>query len=455
MNVKVERISDNQVKLTIEVSKEEFGVALDKAFEKVSPTVKVDGFRPGKLPKSSFIKRFGYESLYEEAVNFAINDTYPQAIQENKVEVVNYPEVDIDFKTLSHETGFTYTAVVDVIPEVTLGEYKGLVVKPLSTRVTKKEVEEDINAKLAQKAENLVKEGPAELGDTVVIDFEGFVDGVAFEGGKSENYALELGSGSFIPGFEEQLVGTTENSEVDVNVVFPENYHAELASKAAVFKVKVHEVKQKVTPELTEEFVAEQNIEGVTTVEEYRKHTEQHIRSHKEAESERKFVNDLVELATKNASVNIPKCLIDEEAKRLKADAEAQAKQYKMPFEVLLQYMGQTLEQFEEQAAKRAETQVKVELVISKIAEVEGLQVTKEELEAEYANLAAKYNMELEAVKKAVHPQNLYLQVEQQKVINLLKETAVTKAAKKEAPAKEEAPVKKTRKPCAKKAKAE
>lgn len=271
---KLEQLSNIQVKLTIEVTQEQFAKAIEAAYPEVAKNVKVDGFRPGKIPFKVFISRFGYEPIYEEAVNHAINETYREAVVEHNVNVVDYPKIDLDFAEVAHDKGFTYTATVEVVPTVELKKYTGLTFTALSKRVTKKEVEEAIKNTLKTKAENELKEGAAELGDTVVIDFEGFVDGVAFEGGKGENYDLELGSHSFIPGFEDQLVGCVAEQETEVHVTFPENYTPELAGKAATFKVTVHEVKTKVYPELNDEFVKELEVVGVSTVEEYRAHTE-------------------------------------------------------------------------------------------------------------------------------------------------------------------------------------
>lgn len=430
MKVTVEQVRDNLAKLTIEVSPEEFGVALDKAFEKVVKEVKIDGFRPGKCPKSMFIKRFGYESLYEEAVNFALNDTYPTAVEENKLFVVNQPTIDIDFATLSKDNGFTYTATVDIVPAFELGQYKGLEIKKAKETASTKEVKEQIDRTLKSKAENVIKETPAELGDTVVIDFEGFIDEQPFEGGAGQNYPLELGSNSFIPGFEDQLLGTKAEDQVDVNVTFPKDYHAELAGKAAVFKVTVHEVKTKVVPELTDEFVAELELEGVSTVAEYKKHVQDELNERAKAASNEKFTNDLVEKACKNTKFNIPECMINDYVKDMKAKSEAQAKQYNIPFEMYLQYMGYTLESFEKQAKEIGEKRVKADLVLSKIAEVEEIKVTPEELEAELNKVAEANGLSVKEVAKRVNINQLAFSLEQSKVIELLKTTAVAPAKK-------------------------
>lgn len=436
MKATVEQVRDNLAKLTIEVSPEEFGVALDKAFEKVVKEVKIDGFRPGKCPKSMFIKRFGYESLYEEAVNFALNETYPQAVDENKLFVVNQPKIDVDFATLNKDSGFTYTATVDVLPAFELGQYKGLEVKKASEKASAKEVKEQIERTLKSKAENVIKETPAELGDTVVIDFEGFINEQPFEGGAGENYPLELGSNSFIPGFEEQLLGTKPEDKVDVQVTFPKDYHAELAGKAAVFKVTVHEVKTKVVPELTDELVKELEIEGVSTVDEYKKHVGAELNEHAKKHSDEKFTNDLVEKVCKNTKINIPECIINDYVKDMKARTEAQAAQYKIPFDMYLQYMGLTLEKFEKQAKEIGEKRVKADIVLSKIAEVEKIEVTHEELQAEIQKLADENGLDVKEVTKQININQLIYSLEQSKVIDLLKLNAVTttkQSAKKQA----------------------
>ncbi len=430
MKVTVEQVRDNLAKLTIVVSPEDFDVALDKAFEKVVKDVKIDGFRPGKCPKSMFLKRYGYEALYEEGINFAINETYPKAIDETKIFPVNQPTIDVDFDNLSKENGFTYTATVDVVPNFELGQYKGLEVKKASEKASAKEVKETIEKTLKSKAENVVKETPAELGDTVVIDFEGYIDDQPFEGGAGQNHPLELGSNSFIPGFEDQLLGTKAEDQVDVKVTFPKDYHAEIAGKAAVFKVTVHEVKTKVVPELTDEFVLELEIEGVTTVAEYKKHVQNELNEKAKKASDEKFTNDLVEKACSNTKLNVPECMIDEYAKDMKARSEAQAAQYNIPFEMYLQYMGYTLEKFEAEAKEIGKKRIKADLVLSKIAEVEEIKVTQEELQAEVEKLASDNGLEVKEVIKRININQLAFSLEQSKVIDLLKETAVQPAKK-------------------------
>lgn len=439
MSVNVERLSENSVKITIDVTTEEFDVALDKAFAKVVKEVKADGFRPGKMPKTIFIQRYGWESLYNDALQFVFEETYPKAIMEAKVYPTNEPKVDLDFSTLKKGSGFTYTAEVDVWPEVHLGEYKGIKVKPMSTRVTKKDVDAEVKKVLESKVENVIKEDPAEKGDTVVIDFEGFVDGVAFEGGKGENYGLELGSNSFIPGFEDQLIGTKTDDEVDVNVTFPKDYHANLASKKAVFKVKVHEVKQKVYPELNDDLVKELDIKGVETVDAYLEYTKGQLKKNKTTAAENHMASALLEAVCKNSYAEFPESLIQSEVEYQVKNVEKQAKQYNLPVDVLLQYSGiQSIDDFKKGAEENARKSFLQELVIDEIIKLENIVATAEEIENQYRGLAGVKDEDDEATiakkianaKKQYKENQVAYRIKADKVIELLKKNAITKEEK-------------------------
>jgi trigger factor len=439
MSVNVERLSENSVKITIDVTTEEFDVALDKAFAKVVKEVKADGFRPGKMPKTIFIQRYGWESLYNDALQFVFEETYPKAIMEAKVYPTNEPKVDLDFSTLKKGSGFTYTAEVDVWPEVHLGEYKGIKVKPMSTRVTKKDVDAEVKKVLESKVENVIKEDPAEKGDTVVIDFEGFVDGVAFEGGKGENYGLELGSNSFIPGFEDQLIGTKTDDEVDVNVTFPKDYHANLAGKKAVFKVKVHEVKQKVYPELNDDLVKELDIKGVETVDAYLEYTKGQLKKNKTTAAENHMASALLEAVCKNSYAEFPESLIQSEVEYQVKNVEKQAKQYNLPVDVLLQYSGiQSIDDFKKGAEENARKSFLQELVIDEIIKLENIVATAEEIENQYRGLAGVKDEDDEATiakkianaKKQYKENQVAYRIKADKVIELLKKNAITKEEK-------------------------
>ncbi len=463
MSVQLERLSENQVKLTVEVSSQEFDVALDKAFEKVVKEIKADGFRPGKMPKNVFISRYGWTSLYQDALQFVFEDTYPKAIMEAKVYPTDEPKVDLDYTKLEKGKGFTYTAEVDVWPEVRLGEYKGIKVKPLSTKVSKKDVDEAVKKVLDSKVENMVKETAAEKGDTVVIDFEGFVDGVAFEGGKADNYPLELGSNSFIPGFEDQLIGALPGANVDVNVTFPKDYHESLAGKDATFKVIVHEVKGKVYPELNDELVEELEIKDITTVDTYLEYVKEDLKKQKEQAAENHLVNSLVEAVCKASYAEFPESLIKSEVENQVKRVEEQAKQYHMPVEVLLQYSGvASMDDFKKGAEDYARKSFLQELVIDKIMELENIDATPEEVEAEYNRLANGDNKKLYELKKQYKPSQVAYQLKANKVVDILKANAITSTTKKtaevaeEKPAAKKAPAKKAatkeEKPAAKKA---
>ena len=423
--VSVEKLEAGKVRLTVKVSAEEFDLALDHAFQKVVKEVNVPGFRPGKMPKSMFIKRFGYESLYQDAVEFALQGTYPLAVRESGVFPVSDPAIDLKFEELKQGKGFTYTAEVEVWQEAVLGEYKGVEVKRASTKVTDAKVNQYIKKALVQKQETVIKETAAKKGDTVVIDFEGFVDGVAFEGGKGENSPLELGSHSFIPGFEEQLVGVKPESEVDVNVVFPENYHEHLAGKAAVFKVKVHEVKTKVTPKLTDELVEEMEIANVKTVEEYKAYVLDLLTKEAEAKADNKMMEDLFKKITKKSKIVVPEAVIESELEKQLNKVEAQAKQYGVPTEVLLQYSGyQTVDAFKEEGRKHLKTRITNDIIVEEIIKAEKIKATAKEIEAEYKKAAGDDESKVEELKKQYKEEQVAENIKYAKAIELIKKNA-------------------------------
>ena len=391
------------------------------------------------MPKTIFIQRYGWSSLYQDALQFVFESTYPKAVMEAKVFPTDEPKVDLDYSSLEKGKGFTYTAEVDVWPEVHLGEYKGIKVKPLSTRVLKKDIDEEVKKVLDTKVENVIKDTPAENGDTVVIDFEGFVNGVAFDGGKADNYPLELGSKSFIPGFEDQLIGAKSEDEVEVNVTFPKDYHESLAGKDATFKVKVHEVKGKVYPELNDELVKELEISGVQTVDAYLDYVKADLKKRKEQEAESHLVNSLVDAVCKASYAEFPKSLIDSEVENQVKRVEEQAKQYKMPVEVLLQYSGMSsLDDFKKNAEDYARKSFLQELVIDKIIELEKIEASDKEIEAEYKKIAGVKDQDKDADKKIAQVKKQYrinqvaYQVKANKVIELLKANAITKTQKSE-----------------------
>ena len=434
MSVKIEKLSGCKVKLNFVLKAEDFDNALDKSFKKNSQNASVPGFRKGHVPKNVYIKKYGVESLYQDALDYAINDAFIQCITSKKLEVVNEPSVDVDFTTVGQGKKLKFSIEVEIYPSVTLGEYKGLSVKKEAVKVTKKEVDEYIERILKQHAELEVVEGKAlENGNTAVFDFDGSVDGVHFEGGKAENYSLEIGSGQFIPGFEDQMIGMEVNETRNINVKFPEDYHAEeLKGKDAVFEVVLHEIKNRVVPTLSDEFVKEElEIKDVNNVKEYKAYIKEIITKEKTETSENKFADDVITLAMENANVDVPEGMIDTEVNHQVKQIERQAKAYNMPVDVLLKYSGlESLEAYKEAIRPSALMSVKQRLVFSEIAKVEKIKVTKADFEKEIKLIAKEVNKTVEEVKAVYTKEALSPYILLQKAIELVKTSAVDKAKK-------------------------
>lgn len=404
MTAKWEKLEGNRGVLTIEVSADKVNEGLDAAFKKVVKQINVPGFRKGKMPRGMFEKRFGVEALYQDALDFIFPDAYMTAIDETGIEPIAQPEnVDFDLEQMGKDKDFTFKATVQVKPEVTLGEYKGLEVEELDTTVSEEDVQKELEALQNRHAELVVKEeGTAVLGDTVVIDFEGFVDGEAFEGGKGENHSLELGSGSFIPGFEEQLVGVAAGESKDVEVTFPEEYHAaELAGKPAVFKTTVHEIKGKELPALDDEFAKDVDDE-VETLDALKEKIKTRLEDSKKHEAEHNLQDTVVEKAAENAQVELPEVMIDNEVNRLLQDFEQRLQMQGMNLQLYYQFSGQDEEALREQMKADAEKNVRVRLTLEAIAKAENLEVSEEDVNAELEKMAGMYNMPIDNIKKAL-----------------------------------------------------
>lgn len=401
MSVKWEKQEGNEGVLTVEVDAETFNKALDDAFKKVVKQVSIPGFRKGKVPRGLFEQRFGVESLYQDALDILLPVEYPKAIDEAGIEPVDRPEIDVE--KIEKGENLIFTAKVTVKPEVKLGDYKGLNVEKDDTAVTDEDVQEELKGMQNRQAELVVKEeGAIENGDTVVLDFEGFVDGEAFEGGKAENYSLEVGSGSFIPGFEEQLVGLEAGAEKDVEVTFPEEYHAEdLAGKPAVFKVKIHEIKAKELPALDDEFAKDVD-EEVETLAELTEKTKKRLEEAKENEAEGKLREELVAKASENAEVDIPQAMVETELDRMMKEFEQRLQMQGMNLELYFQFSGQDEDALKEQMKEDAAKRVKSNLTLEAIAAAENLQVSDEEVEEELSKMAEAYNMPIENIKQAI-----------------------------------------------------
>ncbi|MGN7295663.1 trigger factor [Ferdinandcohnia sp. SAFN-114] len=398
MSAKFEKLEGNQGVLTVEVDAETFNQGLDEAFKKVVKQVNVPGFRKGKMPRGMFEKRFGVESLYQDALDIILPDAYENAIKETGIEPVDRPEVDVE--QIEKGKNLIFTAKVTVKPEVKLGDYKGLEVEKLEETVTDEEVDAEIKQLQERNAELVVKEeGTVENGDTVVIDFEGFVDGEAFEGGKAENYSLEIGSGSFIPGFEEQLVGIATGEEKDVEVSFPEEYHAEnLAGKPATFKVKVHEIKAKELPELDDEFAKDVDDE-VETLDELKAKTRTRLEETKKRDAENSLKDTLIEKASENAEIDIPEAMVNTELDRMLREFEQRLQMQGMNLDLYFQFSGQDENALREQMKEDAGKRVRDNLTLEAIAKAENIEVTEEEINAELENMATMYGVSADEIK--------------------------------------------------------
>ncbi|TGB04137.1 trigger factor [Halobacillus salinus] len=395
MSAKWEKHEGNQGTLTVEVSASEFDKALDQAFQKVVKQVQVPGFRKGKVPRKLFEQRFGVESLYQDAIDIVLPKAYTEAVEETGIEPVDQPEVDV--KEIEKGEGVVFTAEVTVKPEVELGEYKGLEVEELSTEVTDEDVENELQQMQEKQAELVVKEdGEVADGDTVVMDFEGFVDGEAFEGGQAENYSLEVGSGSFIPGFEEQLVGKKAGEEADVVVTFPEEYHAEdLAGQEATFKVKIHEVKGKELPELDDEFAKDVDDE-VESLDELKKKTRERLEEQKKTDADNHKRDILVNQASDNATVEIPEAMVNTELDRMVQEFEQRLQMQGMTKDMYFQFTGQDEDALREQMKEDAGKRVKTNLTLEAIANAERVEASEEDVNAELENMASMYQTDVQ-----------------------------------------------------------
>lgn len=401
MSAKWEKQEGNTGTLTVEVPVEVVNAGLEQAFKKVVKEINVPGFRKGKMPRQMFEKRFGVESLYQDALDFILPDAYANAVEEAGINPVDRPEIDID--TMEKNQPLVFTAKVTVKPEVQLGEYKGIEVTKQDTEVTDEEIENQLKENQERFAELAVKEDEAIVeGDTAVIDFEGFVDGEAFEGGAGTDYSLEIGSNSFIPGFEEQLVGVKAGEEKDVEVTFPEEYHAaELAGKSATFKVKVNEVKAKELPELDDEFAKEIDAE-VASLEELRTKMKETLAAEKQSASDAQLRDELVQKVAENATIDLPHAMIHTEMDRMMQDFEQRLTQQGMNLDLYYQFSGQDEQALRAQMHDDAETRVRVSLVLEAIAAAENMEVTAEDINKELEKMSGQFNMDAEQIKAAL-----------------------------------------------------
>ncbi len=417
------KIDTNTYEIEVTVEPEVFVDATKKAYMKQRKSIQIPGFRKGKVTQGMAEKVYGEGAFYEEALEIVFPEAVQGAIDEAELKVVDQP-FDLDVPVMSKAEGIEMKMKVTTYPEVKLGEYKGLEAEYPESEATDKDVEDELNRMLDRNSRLVsVEDRPAEMGDTAEIDFEGFVDGVAFDGGKGENFPLELGSGQFIPGFEEQVAGHNVDEEFDVNVTFPEEYEESLAGKDAVFKCKIHEIKVKELPELDDEFAKDVDDE-VETLDELKEKLKKQISERKAENAKTAYENALIDLVVDNMEVEVPECMNEQKVDDMLQDYGYRLQMQGIDLNTYLQYLGQTMDEFRAQFADGAKKQVKIALALEAIAEAEKLEATEEEIDAEVNKLAEQYDMEAQQIKNAVPADQLTKDILNQKAVDFVVENA-------------------------------
>ena len=453
MSVKnCEKLEKSMVALTVEVGAADFEAAVEKAYKKQRGQIRVPGFRPGKAPRKMIEAMFGAQVFYEEAVNIALPDAYEEAVKEQELQVVGYPQVEL--LDVGKE-GFSFKATVAVFPEMTLGQYKGLEAPRAEAKVT----DEDVDARLKEMAERNSRmvsvDRAVEKGDIANINFEGFLDGEPFDGGKGEDHDLEIGSGSFVPGFEDQLIGMKAEEERDINITFPEDYHADLAGKAVVFHVKVNAVKVKEVPAIDDEFA--KDVSEFDTLDELKADVRGKITAEREEAAGRAFEDILMGKVADGLTGEIPDAMVEAQAQRFVDNFRMQIQSQGLPFDKYLEMTNMDVDSLLEQAKEPAARQVKMDLAVGAIIKAEGLEATDEDVDAEYEKMAKQYGMEAEEIKKYMDAEVIREQVLREKAIRVVVDSAVAvepviqaeepaQAPAEEAPAEEKPKAKRTRK---------
>ena len=421
MNVKSTEQANNTAKIVVEIEKQEFEVALTKAYNKVKKDIAVPGFRKGKAPRKVIEGMYGAQVFYEDAVNEIFPEVYVKAVVDQKLKAVGGPS--ISSMDVNEDGAIVLTVETALYPEVTLGQYKGIEVPKAAVSVTDEDVENEINRMAERNSSIQTVERPAQEGDTVVLDYEGFDNGVAFEGGKADNYSLKLGSHQFIPGFEEALVGLSAGEEKDIDVTFPENYTPELAGKPVVFKCKIHEVKETTMPELDDEFA--KDVSEFDTMDALRADIREKQLKMRQDNADRQFENAAVEMAAQNMTAEIPGCMVDEQVDNHMQQFAQQLQMSGMTMEDYAKMMGGDMEALRSSMRPMAETTVRSNVLLSAIVEAEGIEVSDEEVEAEMQKVADQYQMELEKVKAALAAETVKADLAAQKAVKLIVDNAV------------------------------
>ncbi|MDY3282869.1 trigger factor [Dysosmobacter sp.] len=436
MSVKsCEKLEKNEVALTVEVGAEEFQAAVEKAYRQKRKDIRVPGFRPGKAPRHLIEKMYGAEVFYSDAIDLVWFDAYKNAVTEQELRVVGEPKVELEGEVT--RDGFTFKAIVPVYPEVTLGQYKGLSAPKAEVKVTAADVNERLQ-QLTERNTRLVSvDRPVETGDTAVIDYKGTDNGVAFDGGTAENYSLEIGSGSFVPGFEDQIIGMKAGEEKDIDITFPEDYHADLAGKAVVFHVKVNEVKAKDVPELDDEFA--KDVSEFDTLKELKADLKKKITAERETAANQAFEDALMQQVADNITCDVPEAMVENQIRQMLENYRMQLQSQGIPYDKFMEITGQTEEKLHEDAREPALRQVRMDLALAAIIEAEAVEAADEDVEKEYADLAERYGMDVESVKKYLTRDVVEDQVKSRKAVAIVTDSAVATA-----PVEEEKPAKKT-----------
>ncbi len=451
MSVKsCEKLEKSQVALTIEVEAKEFEAAIEKAYRKMRNKINVPGFRPGKAPRKIIEGMYGVEVFFDEAINIAFPDAYEAAVKEKELQVVGYPSVELVGEC--SRQGFTFKAVAPVYPEVTLGQYKGLSAPKEEVHVTSEDVDRRIQTLTDRNTRLVSVEREAKEGDTAVIDFEGFLDGKPFDGGKGSNHSLELGSHSFVPGFEDQVIGMKAGDEKDIDITFPEDYHADLAGKAVVFKVKCHEVKEKEVPVLDDEFA--KDVSEFDTLNELKADLEKKITEEREKDVQRGFEDALMEQVAGGITADIPDAMVEGQARQFLENFRTQIAQQGIPYDQYMQMTGMSEAKLLEDAKEPALRQVKMDLAVMAIIKAENIEAGDEDVEEEYKKMAEQFGMDVEMVKKYIQADQVKDQICSRRAVEIVRESATAvkpeeaaapASAEEEKPA-EEAKPKRTRK---------
>ncbi|MBO7357020.1 MAG: trigger factor [Lachnospiraceae bacterium] len=399
MSLKLEKLENSMAKLTIEVSADELDKAIEKAYQKQKKNISIPGFRKGKVPKAMVEKMYGKEVFYEDAANILIPDAYEKAYDECEEDIVSTPEIDV----VQLEAGkpFIFTATVALKPEIKLGKYKGVKVSKLDNTVTDEEVMAEIERERENSARTVSVDREVKEKDEVLLDFEGFVDGVAFEGGKGENYPLTIGSGAFIPGFEDQLKGVKKGEDVEVKVTFPEDYHAEdLKGKEAVFKCKVNEIKEKQLPELDDEFAAE--VSEYETFDEYKEATKKNLQDKKELDNKNKKEDEVIEAIVKASEIEIPAAMLETQKRQMVNDFAQNLQAQGLSMDQYMNFTGLTAEKLLEQVEPNAKKRIESRLVLEAVVKAENIEISDEDYAKELERMAESYKMELDKIKELV-----------------------------------------------------